>query len=100
MRERSQGHIQAPPDGKKHRPPRRPGTIRSPSRWTPGANKVEIRQAVEKVLQASAFWTFRTINMNGKRKSARPLRRPPPSDWKKAIVTIAPGDHIDFFEGV
>jgi large subunit ribosomal protein L23 len=22
------------------------------------------------------------------------------ADWKKAVVTLAPGDRIDFFEGV
>jgi len=37
--------------------------------------------------------------MSGKRKRLGRYsgRRP---HWKKAVVTLVPGDHIDFFEGV
>jgi large subunit ribosomal protein L23 len=39
------------------------------------------------------------MNMDGKRKRMGRFfgwR----SDWKKAVVTLAPGQHVDFFEGV
>ena len=64
----------------------------------PGANKVEIRQAVERAFKVHVL-KVRTINMPGKKKRmGRFLGRR--SDWKKAIVTMAPGDRIEFFEGV
>ncbi|MEW5724319.1 MAG: 50S ribosomal protein L23 [Thermodesulfobacteriota bacterium] len=62
------------------------------------ANKIEIRQAVEKAFKVRVL-EVRTVNMSGKRKRmGRFLGRRP--HWKKAIVTIAPGEHIEFFEGV
>jgi large subunit ribosomal protein L23 len=64
----------------------------------PKANKVEIRQAVEKAFGVHVL-AVRTVNMQGKKKRlGRFLGRR--SNWKKAVVTMAPGDHIDFFEGV
>ena len=64
----------------------------------PGSNKIEIRQAVEKAFGVRVT-DVRTINMQGKRKRVgRSFGRR--SNWKKAIVTMAPGEHIDFFEGV
>ncbi|MFH1136285.1 MAG: 50S ribosomal protein L23 [Pseudomonadota bacterium] len=62
------------------------------------ANKIEIRQAVEKAFKVRVL-NVRTINMDGKKKRVGRFtgRR---SHWKKAFVTLAPGDHIDFFEGV
>jgi large subunit ribosomal protein L23 len=64
----------------------------------PKANKVEIRQAVEKAFGVRVL-AVRTVNMQGKKKRlGRFLGRR--SNWKKAVVTMAPGEHIDFFEGV
>lgn len=41
----------------------------------------------------------RTLNMTGKNKRiGRTMGKR--ADWKKAVVTLAPGDRIDFFEGV
>ena len=62
------------------------------------ANKVEIRQAVEKAFGVHVL-AVRTVNMQGKKKRLGRFqgRR---ANWKKAIVTMAPGEHIDFFEGV
>ena len=62
------------------------------------ANKIEIRQAVERAFGVHVT-NVRTMNMQGKRKRVGRYsgRR---SHWKKAVVTLAPGDHIDFFEGV
>ena len=62
------------------------------------ANKIEIRQAVERAFNVKVL-QVRTINMQGKKKRMGRFfgRRP---HWKKAIVTMAPGSHIEFFEGV
>ncbi|MBI5968991.1 MAG: 50S ribosomal protein L23 [Deltaproteobacteria bacterium] len=64
----------------------------------PRANKIEIRQAVEKLFKVKVR-RVRTMNMVGKRKR---LGRyfGWKSDWKKAIVTLREGDRVEFFEGV
>ena len=62
------------------------------------ANKVEIRQAVEsifkvKVLDVNTTRVMGKIKRMGKNQGKRP-------DYKKAIVRIAAGQRIEFFEGV
>lgn len=55
-----------------------------------GANKIEIRQAVEKLFNVKVA-AVNVMNRQGKRKrvrSAKAGRRP---DWKKAIVTLKEG---------
>jgi large subunit ribosomal protein L23 len=61
------------------------------------ANKVEIRQAVEKVFNVKVA-TVRTASHEGKWKRMGKYegRRP---NWKKAIVTLAPGHKIELVEG-
>jgi large subunit ribosomal protein L23 len=62
------------------------------------ANRVEIRHAVEKVFNVRVV-KVRTMQMKGKVKRVGRIlgkRR----DWKKAIVTLAKGENIEFFEGV
>ncbi len=62
------------------------------------ANKIEIKRAVEKVFKVRVK-TVRTLNYDGKRKRlGRTVGRRP--HWKKAIVTLQPGEKIEFFEGV
>ncbi|MBW2029934.1 MAG: 50S ribosomal protein L23 [Deltaproteobacteria bacterium] len=62
------------------------------------ATKVEIRQAVESLLNAKVLGV-KTINMRGKkRRLGRNVGKRP--DWKKAIVKLAPGENIEFFESV
>ncbi len=62
------------------------------------ANKIEIRQAVEKLFKVKVL-SVNTIAMEGKRKRVgRSMGKKP--DWKKAIVTLRHGETIDFFEGV
>jgi large subunit ribosomal protein L23 len=62
------------------------------------ANKIEIRQAVESLLKTKVIHV-RTENMRGKeRRMGRNVGKRP--DWKKAIVTLAPGETIEFFEGM
>lgn len=62
------------------------------------ANKVEIRHAVEKLWNVNVL-SVRTSIVRGKEKRMGRFtgRR---SNWKKAIVTIAAGQNIEFFEGV
>ena len=62
------------------------------------ATKVEIRQAVEKMfkVQVEAVNTVRVMGKT-KRMGNHEGKRP---DFKKAIVKLAPGQSIAFFEGV
>jgi len=63
----------------------------------PRANKIQIRQAVEKLFKVKVQ-AVRTMNMVGKRKRmGRHFGWTP--DWKKAIVTLKEGERIEFFEG-
>jgi large subunit ribosomal protein L23 len=62
------------------------------------ANKIEIRHAVEKLWNVDVL-SVRTAVVRGKEKRmGRYISRR--SNWKKAVVTIAPGQNIEFFEGV
>ena len=62
------------------------------------ANKVEIRHAVEKLWNVDVV-EVRTAIVRGKEKRMGRFvgKR---SNWKKAIVTIAAGQTVEFFEGV
>jgi large subunit ribosomal protein L23 len=62
------------------------------------ANKVEIRQAIEAIFKVKVT-RVNTIRVLGKTKRVgRTVGRRP--DYKKAIVTLAEGQRIEFFEGV
>jgi large subunit ribosomal protein L23 len=62
------------------------------------ANKIEIGRAVEKLFKVKVV-NVRTMNMLGKKKRVgRVLGRK--RDWKKAIVTLAPGSSIEIFDKV
>ena len=63
----------------------------------PHANKVQIRQAVEKLFKVKVK-AVRTMNLGGKRKRMGRFFGWQ-SDWKKAIVTLKEGERIEFFEG-
>jgi large subunit ribosomal protein L23 len=62
------------------------------------ANRVEIKQAVQKIFNV-AVTGVQTAQVRGKFKRRGNIigKR---KDWKKAIVTLKPGERIDFFEGV
>ncbi|MGI6091793.1 MAG: 50S ribosomal protein L23 [Veillonellaceae bacterium] len=62
------------------------------------ANKVEIRQAVEQVFKVKVL-DVNTIRVMGKTKRMGRTQGKRP-DYKKAIVKLAPGERIEFFEGV
>ncbi len=62
------------------------------------ANRVQIKKAVEKSFNTKVK-QVRTLQVKGKVKQRGRIigKR---KDWKKAIVTLMPGQRIDFFEGV
>lgn len=71
----------------------------------PDANKIEIKRAVEDRFKVQVE-DVKTMNRKGKVKSmtvrsgGRVIRTEGRrSNWKKAIVTLAEGNRIDFFEG-
>ena len=63
-----------------------------------GANKLQIKQSVEEAFDVKVV-DVNTMKVRGKRKRFGPRLAVRPS-WKKAIVTIAPGQTIALFEGV
>ncbi len=64
----------------------------------PNANKVQIHDAIEALFNVRVN-TVRTMNVRGKsrRKSYR-YRMGKTARWKKAIVTLAPGNTIDIVQ--
>ena len=67
-------------------------------RVDPKATKHDIRRAVEQLFSVKVQ-SVRTMQQQGKKKRVGKFigRRP---TWKKAIVELAPGQTIEFFEGV
>ena len=62
------------------------------------ANRVEIRHAVEKIFNVRVK-QVRTMQITGKvKRVGRTLGKR--RNWKKAVVTLAKGENIEFFEGV
>ena len=62
------------------------------------ANKPQIKQAVEKAFNVKVT-AVNVLTVPGKRRRVGRRVVLTPS-WKKAIVTLQPGDKIGFFEGV
>lgn len=64
----------------------------------PRANKYQIKQAVEEIFGVTVV-KVNTLRLQGKLKRMGRFegRRP---ERKRAIVTLKPGDQIEFFEGV
>ncbi len=62
-----------------------------------GANKIEIKKAVEKLFKVKVL-SVHVTNMEGKKKRLGRFTGKKP-DWKKAIVTLKPEDKITIFEG-
>ena len=62
------------------------------------ANKHQIRQAVEKAFKVGVT-AVNIMTMPGKGRRVGKQQVLTPS-WKKAIVTLKPGDKIELFEGV
>jgi large subunit ribosomal protein L23 len=70
------------------------------------ANKIQIKAAVEelykkegvKVVAVNVLTTKAKEKKRGNRRGGRIIGYTTP--WRKAIVTLAPGQKIEFFEGV
>jgi large subunit ribosomal protein L23 len=70
---------------------------------SPRANKIDVRRAVEDRYNVQVS-SVRTVHMPSKEKGAgfvspNKSRRGYVSSWKKAIVSLVPGDRIDDFFG-
>ncbi|MGI6663233.1 MAG: 50S ribosomal protein L23 [Bacillota bacterium] len=64
----------------------------------PKATKADIHNAIEKIFKVQVV-KVNTMNVVGKpRRLGLKTGRTP--SWKKAIVKLAPGQKIEFFEGV
>lgn len=64
-------------------------------RVNPAANKLEIKQAVEELFNVKVI-SVNTMNRQGKKKRARTVAAGRTAAWKRAVVTLAEGDAIDF----
>ena len=62
------------------------------------ANKHQIKQAVEKAFKVTVT-SVNIIKVPGKMKRVG-RQQVLTSSWKKALVTLKPGDKIEIFEGV
>ena len=61
------------------------------------ATKIQIRQAVEQIFKVKVQ-AVNTMRYEGKlKRMGRTQERR--SDWKKAVVTLKPGEAIELFEG-
>jgi large subunit ribosomal protein L23 len=62
------------------------------------ANKEQVKQAVEKAFNVTVTQVnVMTVPGKGRRMRGRLVINPP---WKKAVVTLKPGDRIQIVEGV
>jgi len=62
------------------------------------ANKVQVKEAVEKIFKVKVK-RVNVMNVAGKKKRlGRNVGKR--SDWKKAVVTLMPGETIEIIEGV
>lgn len=62
------------------------------------ANKIEIKNAVQRLFNVKVE-RVNLMQYHGKQKrTGRYIGRK--QDWKKAVVTLKPGEKIEFFEGV
>lgn len=62
------------------------------------ANKIEIRKAIEDIFKVKVLGV-NTIRVRGKKKRLGRTQGWRP-DWKKAVVTLAPGEKISGYEGL
>ncbi len=62
------------------------------------ANRIQIRKSIESIFDVRVA-SVRTLTVKGKiKRRGRILGKR--KDWKKAVVTLMPGNRIKFFEGV
>lgn len=65
----------------------------------PNANKIQIKEAVEKAFNVNVL-AVNTLNVRAKQRRQRTRIHGWRPGWKKAIVTLAPGQRIEVFEGI
>jgi large subunit ribosomal protein L23 len=63
------------------------------------ANKVQIKEAIEKGFEVKVV-AVNVMTMKGKPFRVRGNRLKHRPNWKKAVVTLAPGDKLELFEGI
>lgn len=63
------------------------------------ANKAQVKEAIEKGFDVKVT-AVNVMVIKGKSHRIRGNRIKPGADWKKAIVTLAPGDKLELFEGM
>lgn len=63
------------------------------------ANKAQVREAVERGFDVKVT-AVNVMVMKGKSHRIRGNRIKPGADWKKAVVTLAPDDKLELFEGM
>jgi large subunit ribosomal protein L23 len=62
----------------------------------PTANKIEIKNAIQKLFGVTVL-SVNTLNMRGKeRRMGRGYAKM--QNWKKAVITLKQGDEIKFFD--
>jgi large subunit ribosomal protein L23 len=62
------------------------------------ANKTQVKDAVEKIFKVKVQ-SVNIMNIRGKKKRlGRNVGKRP--DWKKAIVTLKPGEKLEIIEGI
>ncbi len=62
------------------------------------ANKIEIKKAVADIFKVDVLDVTTTMVKGKRKRVGRYFTKRP--NWKKAIVTIKPGQRVEFFEGV
>ncbi|MBX9743185.1 MAG: 50S ribosomal protein L23 [Chthoniobacterales bacterium] len=60
----------------------------------PEANKIELKNAIERLFKKHVL-AIRTMQYAGKKKRERRADFGRRAHWKKAIISLAPGDKID-----
>ncbi len=63
------------------------------------ATKIDIRNAIQEIYKKKVV-KVNTMVVKGEHRRVRGRLVGKEPDWKKAIVTLAPGDTIELFEGV
>ncbi|MDC1152640.1 50S ribosomal protein L23 [Nitrospinaceae bacterium] len=64
----------------------------------PDANKIEVREAVQKIFSVSVLQVNTQIVRGKRRRFGKTMGQSKP--WKKAMVRLKEGDKIEIFEGV
>ncbi len=64
----------------------------------PKANKIQIKEAVERLLEVKVD-RVNVMNIEGKKKRMGRFEGKR-SDWKKAVITLKEGENLELIEGV